>query len=107
MESAAGCFCDAAAQPYLVHAEENYDPDGDDDVNLLEIAFASDEGAEHRFKGTELNVFCFHTGDGDGSYPCYWAYGSSGAPVRLITSFGIVERGFEWEAGFPEPFRAP
>ncbi|MEX6508310.1 DUF4241 domain-containing protein [Jiella sp. M17.18] len=107
VEAAAGCFCDAAAKPHLVYAEENYDPEGDDDVNLLDLAFASDEGLEHRFKSTDLNAFFFRTGDGDGSYPCYWAYDSSGAPARLITSFGIVEKEFEWEAGFPEPFRAP
>ncbi|MEC5293104.1 DUF4241 domain-containing protein [Aurantimonas sp. C2-6-R+9] len=104
VDAAAACFCDATAQPFLVYAEENYDPDGDDDVNLLEVAFGCGRGEEHRFPNSELNMAVFTTGDGDGTYPCFWNYDDAGCPSRLVTSFGILEQRYDWGEDYPEPF---
>lgn len=46
----------------------------------------------------------FTTGDGDGTYPCFWNYDDAGCPSRLVTSFGILEQRYDWGEDYPEPF---
>ena len=41
--------------------------------------------------GSGLNIAAFSSGFGDGSYSSYWGLDAEGAPVRLVTSFDVLE----------------
>ena len=40
--------------------------------------------------GTGLNLTMFHSGYGDGTYPCYWGIDEQGNPVSLVIDFFVL-----------------
>ncbi len=95
VDAGTGCFCDEAAQKALAAQEEARMNEGKNsygETEFLDAALAMDLAADHRFAfAGDLNVALFHSGFGDGYYASYWGLDETGAPARLVTSFGVFE----------------
>nr|WP_306228848.1 DUF4241 domain-containing protein [Aurantimonas sp. CSK15Z-1] len=88
VDSAKGCFCDAAALPHLdlsgldTEAKEALHED---------LMWSIPHGDQLLDPATGLNVAVFDSGAGDGSYRTYVGHDDAGRVARLVTSFRLFE----------------
>jgi hypothetical protein len=91
VDSGTGCFIDAAAVKLL---DDHATPENDynqDLIDLMEKTYVHTwSWMDHVLdSGTGANVIAFSSGWGDGAYPSYWGLDEAGAPVCLVTDFGL------------------
>jgi hypothetical protein len=122
VDAGTGCFADASALALVNAREENnaaraaqlatarFDPNRADEwhraydeaakqvPNLLDVM--NRQGYEQTNMvnvcldpATGTNLVAFESGLGDGSYESYFGLDATGAPVALVTDFGVVEMG--------------
>ncbi|EGO64652.1 DUF4241 domain-containing protein [Acetonema longum] len=106
VDAGLGCFCDSRAQEayiqfvrefYASHPQDNiyddfFDPafkanakdpsDPHDIGDWLNFAVPGAENQKH-------NVVMFHSGFGDGYYPCYWGIDAQGEICSLVVDFMV------------------
>ena len=104
VDAGLGCFCDAQTQDeYNLFFEDfmKKNPDGNiyDDFFAAEFkknATDPDDPQDigdwlnfHLPNRPDLNVVMFHSGYGDGMYPCYWGLTSEGKTCSLVVDFQV------------------
>jgi hypothetical protein len=105
VDAGLGCFCDIEMQKTFnewLDGFMNANPEGNiyDDFFAAEFkknAFdqndPSDIGDWLNFSFNnhpDLNVIMFHSGYGDGMYPCYWGISAEGNACSLIVDFQVI-----------------
>jgi len=101
-----GCFCDAQTQDlasrfFTEFYQKNTDQNIYDDFfaaqfkeNAIDKGDPNDIGDWLNFivpGSPGLNVIMFHSGYGDGAYPCYWGITDKGNVSSLIVDFQVFE----------------
>lgn len=91
VDSGKGCFVDAATIEAICRDAVEH-PVVEDLHPLLEELIWLDGADDVRPAfDSGLNIAAFSSGFGDGSYSSYWGLDAEGAPVRLVTSFDVLE----------------
>jgi hypothetical protein len=108
VDAGLGCFCDLETQRIFKEFDGAFykeNPDGNiyDDFfaeefkkNAVEEDNTNDIGDWLNFYVPEhknMNVVMFHSGYGDGYYPCYWGLDSSNNICQLIVDFMVFDCG--------------
>ncbi|MEC5325590.1 DUF4241 domain-containing protein [Aurantimonas sp. A3-2-R12] len=104
VDSAKGCFCDAALRPFLDLSEASNDQI---DAMLEDLFCCSPYGEQCFDEQSGMNAAVFDSGDGDGTYRSYWGMDATGSIARLVTSFGIMEDGWRSRAPQTSPRQEP
>lgn len=104
VDAGLGCFCDLETQQFYTQFETEFmqiNPDGNiyDDFfaaefkkNAIDQNDPDDIGDWLNFylpNRPDLNVIMFHSGYGDGMYPCYWGTNDNGKICSLIVDFQV------------------
>ncbi|MFT3823655.1 MAG: DUF4241 domain-containing protein [Chitinophagaceae bacterium] len=104
VDAGLGCFCDIEAQQLYSQFETDFmqrNPNGNiyDDFfaaefkkNAIDPNNPQDIGDWLNFHlptSPDLNVIMFHSGYGDGMYPCYWGINDNGEICSLIVDFQV------------------
>lgn len=93
VDTGLGSFMDKTAMVLMseqqdkLEAEQNYY----DDVLAVEFESNQDRLMHHPVAGNPLNIAMFSSGWGDGVYPSFWGLDAAGAPLLLMTDFGVLE----------------
>ncbi|RZI55529.1 MAG: DUF4241 domain-containing protein [Zymomonas sp.] len=90
VDSAKGCFVDAATIEAIVR-DKNEHPNAKLNPVLEELIELDGADEVRPAFDPSLNIVAFSSGFGDGSYSSYWGLDAEGAPVRLVTSFEVLE----------------
>ena len=100
VDAGMGCFMDTDAQKLLLEADQALSTQlGDEYVSYYDDGIGKEmtennqlSWLEHRpDKNQQNNVAVFQAGYGDGVYPSFWGFDSSGQVVCLITDFLVLE----------------
>lgn len=104
VDAGLGCFCDLETQQFYNHFDTDFmqrNPNGNiyDDFfaaefkkNAIDQNDPEDIGDWLNFylpNRPDLNVIMFHSGYGDGMYPCYWGTTDDGKICSLIVDFQV------------------
>jgi len=106
VDAGLGCFCDFETQKLYKQFEEKFyisNPEGNiyDDYFAAEFKNNAEDKEDPNDIGDwlnynipdseDMNVIMFHSGYGDGYYPCYWGLDKSDNICRLIVDFMVFD----------------
>lgn len=104
VDAGLGCFCDVETQRFYSQFDTDFiqqNPDGNIHDDFFAAEFkknANDQNDPHDIgdwlnfylpNKPDLNVIMFHSGYGDGMYPCYWGINDAGKICSLVVDFMV------------------